>query len=120
MNTNELLASWSALSLEEIEARLEAGADEEAAEQLFGTDEMAEMRSLMEEPQARGLREAVVLLPGFMGSLLSSIRGVTTLLWINPAIFLRGQSSYLELNQDGTRDGSPQIDGVPISVENFR
>lgn len=117
MNTNDLLASWSALSLEEIEARLEAGTDEEAAEQLLGTDEMAEIRSLMEEPQARGLREAVVLLPGFMGSLLSSIRGVTTLLWINPAIFLKGQSSYLELNQDGTRDGSPEIDTVPIAIE---
>lgn len=43
MNTNELLASWSALSLEEIEARLEAGIDEEAAKQLFGTDEVAAM-----------------------------------------------------------------------------
>jgi pimeloyl-ACP methyl ester carboxylesterase len=58
-----------------------------------------------------------VLLPGILGSLLSSIRGVTTLLWINPAIFLKGQSSYLELNQDGTRDGSPNIEAVPVSLE---
>ena len=117
MNTNDLLTSWSALSFEEIEARLEAGTDEETAEQLLGTDEMAEIRALMEEPEARGLREAVVLLPGFMGSLLSSIRGVTTLLWINHAIFLRGQSSYLELNEDGTRDLSPQVEAVPIGIE---
>jgi pimeloyl-ACP methyl ester carboxylesterase len=117
VNTNDLLTSWSALSFEEIEARLEAGTDEETAEQLLGTDEMAEIRALMEEPEARGLREAVVLLPGFMGSLLSSIRGVTTLLWINPAIFLRGQSSYLELNEDGTRDFSPQVEAVPIGIE---
>ena len=117
MNTNDLLTSWSALSFEEIEARLEAGTDEETAEQLLGTDEMAEIRALMEEPEARGLREAVVLLPGFMGSLLSSIRGVTTLLWINTAIFLRGQSSYLELNEDGTRDFSPQVEAVPIGIE---
>ncbi|MFQ5859914.1 MAG: hypothetical protein ACE5LU_30325, partial [Anaerolineae bacterium] len=117
MNTTDLLASWSTLSLEEIEAKLEAGTDEGTAEQLFGADEMAEMRALMEEPQARGLREAVVLLPGFMGSLLSSIRGVTTLLWINPAIFLKGQSSYLELNQDGTRDFSAHIEAAPIGIE---
>ncbi len=75
------------------------------------------MRTLMATPRTRGLREAVVLLPGIMGSLLSSIRGVTTLLWINPAIFLNGQSSYLELNPDGTRDGSPNIEAVPISLE---
>jgi pimeloyl-ACP methyl ester carboxylesterase len=117
MNTNELLTGWSTLSLEEIEARLASGADDEAAEQLFGADEVAEMRSLTEAPQARGLREAVVLLPGCMGSLLRSIRGVTKLLWINPAIFLRGQCGYLELNQDGTGDASPYVDCVPFSLE---
>lgn len=117
MNTNELLASWAALSLEEIEARLEAGTDEPVAEQLFGADEVAEIREWMEEPQARGLREAVVLIPGFMGSLLSSIRGVTTLLWINPLLFLRGQSRYLELDPQGTQDASPEIDAVPIAIE---
>jgi pimeloyl-ACP methyl ester carboxylesterase len=126
MNTNDLLASWSALSLEEIEARLEAGVDDEAGERLLGAEEMAEMRALVEEPhlrglmaapQAGGLREAVVLLPGLMGSLLSSIRGVTKLLWINPAIFLKGQSSHLELAADGTRDRAPEIEGVPFAVE---
>jgi pimeloyl-ACP methyl ester carboxylesterase len=117
MNTNELLTGWSTLSLEEIEARLASGADDEGAEQLFGADEVAEMRSLTEAPQVRGLREAVVLLPGCMGSLLRSIRGVTTLLWINPAIFLKGQCGYLELNQDGTGDASPYVDCVPFSLE---
>jgi pimeloyl-ACP methyl ester carboxylesterase len=117
MNTNELLASWSALSVEEIEARLESGTDEESAEQLFGTEEMAEMRSLMKQPGTRGLREPVVLLPGLMGSLLTSIRGVTTLLWINPALFLQGRSSYLELDEDGSRDREPQVEAVPLAVE---
>lgn len=117
MNTSDLLTGWSSLSLEEIEARLKSGIDDEAAEQLFGADELAEMRTLAEAPQARALREAVVLLPGCMGSLLRSIRGVTTLLWINPALFLKGQCSYLELNQDGTGDARPYIDAVPFSLE---
>lgn len=117
MNTNDLLTGWATLSLEEIEARLEAGTDEDAAEQLFGADEMAEIRALLEEPQSRGLREAVVLLPGLMGSLLSSVRGVTTLLWINPLLFLRGQSHYLELGPEGTRDASPEVEAVPIAIE---
>ncbi len=42
---------------------------------------------------------------------------MTALLWINPTIFLKGQSSFLELNQDGTRDFNPQIEGVPIGIE---
>ncbi len=117
MNTNDLLTAWSMMSLEEIETRLESGIDDAAAEQFFGAKEMAEMQSLSREPQARGLREAVVLLPGVMGSLLSSIRGVTTLLWINPLLFLRGQSSYLELNDAGTHDRVPAVDAVPIGLE---
>jgi pimeloyl-ACP methyl ester carboxylesterase len=117
MNTNELLASWSALSIEEIESRLEAGADQDAAEQLFGAQEMTDMQELIKQPRPRGLREAVVLLPGFMGSLLTSIRGLTTFLWINPAIFLNGQSSHLELNPTGTGDRDPEIESVPFSLE---
>lgn len=117
MNTNDLLASWSMMSLEEIEARLETGADVDTAEQFFGADEMAEMQALSREPQARGLREAVVLLPGVMGSLLTSIRGVTTLLWINPLLFLKGNSSYLELNEAGTHDLVPAIDTAPLALE---
>ena len=88
MNTQDLLASWSSLSFAEIEARLEAGENEEVVEQLFGSNEVAEMRTLMATPRTLSQRQAVVLLPGLMGSLMSSIRGVTTLLWINPAIFL--------------------------------
>jgi pimeloyl-ACP methyl ester carboxylesterase len=75
------------------------------------------MQTTLELPPAQGARKAVVLLPGIMGSLLSSIRGVTTLLWINPILFLKGQAGYLELNADGTRDGSPEIEAVPIGIE---
>lgn len=117
MNTNNLLNSWSTLSLEEIESQLEERADEGTAEQLFGAEEVAEMRAIVKEPRTRGLREAVVLLPGFMGSLLSSIRGVTTLLWINPLIFINGHTSYLELHESGTRDRNPEIEAAPIGVE---
>ena len=117
MDTTDLLASWSSLSLQEIENRLEAGTDIEAAEQLFGAEEVSEMQGLLQRPRVRGLREAIVLLPGIMGSLLSSIRGVTTLLWINPILFLKGQSAYLELNEDGSSDRRPEIDAVAIALE---
>lgn len=132
MNTNELLMEWSSLSLEEIEARLQAAArpDEgarglapasagaqDAVDQMFGPEEAEELRALASGPQARGLRPAVVLLPGIMGSQLTSIRGVTKLLWINPMLFLRGESSYLELDENGTADRHPEIEAVATAVE---
>jgi pimeloyl-ACP methyl ester carboxylesterase len=116
VNTNDLLTQWSNLSLDEIEARLVSGQDAEAAAQLLGADSVASMSAPVSFGPP-GPREAVVLLPGIMGSLLSSIRGVTTVLWINPAIFLRGQSNYLELNSDGSADYNPAIETVPVGIE---
>ena len=117
MTSMDLLAKWSILSLEDIESEIEAGGDEGSMEQLFGAEETDEFRSIVAAPRTRGLREAVVLLPGFMGSLLTSIHGVTTLLWINPLLFLRGQTDYLKLNHAGTGDANPNIDTVPLATE---
>lgn len=117
MNTTDLLNRWSTLSLDEIQQELDAGKDLMAAEQLFGADAVAAMRSGDETRGFSGPREAVVLLPGLMGSLLSSVRGVISSLWLNPALFLKGESRYLELNQDGSADGSPNILTVPTGCE---
>lgn len=117
MDTTELLSHWSNLSLDEIQAELEAGQNLVAAEQLLGTDEVASLRAVEETRGGTGEREAVVLLPGLMGSLLASVRGVITGLWLNPGLFLKGQSQYLELNADGTTDGSPNILATPTGLE---
>lgn len=133
MNTNELLMEWSSLSLEEIEARLQAAAGpaggddfglasaspgaQDAVDHMFGPEEAAELRALAAQPAARGLRPAVVLLPGIMGSQLTSVRGVTKLLWINPMLFVKGESSYLELNDDGSADRHPEIEAVATAIE---
>ncbi len=117
MNTSDLLANWSVLSLDQVETRLQAGDDTEALTQLFGAEEVDELLDMADQPRVRGAQEAVVLLPGIMGSLLHSIRGVTTLLWINPLLFLQGKSAYLELNEDGTGDCSPSVETVPLALE---
>ncbi|MGD8398207.1 MAG: hypothetical protein PVG11_05070 [Anaerolineae bacterium] len=122
MDTNDLLTQWSTLSLDEIEARLASGEESGAVDQLFGPEEAEALRSLATTPAAEMTRravrrEAVVLLPGVMGSLLSSVRGVTKLLWINPMLFVRGESSYLELTADGERDLHPEVDVVPTALE---
>ena len=119
MNTTDLLTTWSTLSLDEIAARLASGQDAAAAEQLFGPETAGELVAAAPLPATRstGPRERVVLLPGIMGSLLASIRGVTTLLWINPAIFLQGNANYLELNAEGAADLNPAIEAVPVGIE---
>lgn len=117
MDTTELLARWSTMSLEEIEAELQAEESQASAEQLLGSEEVAAIRDVETRRAPAGPREAVVLLPGLMGSLLTSIRGLTSLLWINPKLILEGNSRYLELNQAGTSDGSPMVHAVPLSLE---
>lgn len=119
-NTNDLLTTWSTLALDEIAARLESGQDAAAAEQLFGAETAAELVATAPVPATRGPlgeRERVVLLPGIMGSLLASIRGITTSLWINPTIFLEGHANYLELDETGATDANPAIEAVPVGIE---
>ncbi len=119
MSTTDLLTRWSTLSLSQIEQELAEGANVETLARLFGEAELAEMQTVATSRSVRSpsQREAVVFLPGLMGSLLSSVRGVTSLLWINPAIFLEGQSHFLELNRAGTADGSPLIYSIPFATE---
>lgn len=117
MDTTELLARWSTMSLKEIEAELQARENEAAAEQLLGSQEVSEIRDVQTRRAPAGPPEAVILLPGLMGSLLTSIRGVTSLLWLNPVLIMEGNSRYLDLNHDGTSDGSPLVHAVPLSLE---
>lgn len=117
MSTTDLLNRWSVLSLEEIQEELDAGQSILAAQQLFGANEVAAMRADDAPRRAGHTRQAVVLLPGLMGSLLASVRGVITSLWLNPSLMLKGQSRFLELNQDGTADGSPNILTVATGAE---
>ncbi len=124
MNTTDLLNQWSTLSLVEIEAQLESYEEAEAARKLYGAAEVQKMRgqssrspAVAPAPRAAAPNEPVVLLPGIMGSLLSSIRGVTDLLWINPAVFLQGRANLLDMNQDGTGDEDPSVEITPVSIE---
>ena len=90
MNTIDLYTRWSSVSLDDIEAELQAGDTLPTAAHLFGTDEVAQMIETQGKRGVTGPRKAVVLLPGLMGSLLTSIRGTTTPLWLNPTLILKG------------------------------
>ncbi len=66
MNTIDLYTRWSSVSLDDIEAELQAGDTLPAAEQLFGTDEVARMIETQGKRSVTGPRKAVVLLPGLI------------------------------------------------------
>jgi pimeloyl-ACP methyl ester carboxylesterase len=117
MNTMDVLNRWSMLSLDQIEEELTSKDGESAAAELLGEGQYEELCAITAEPETREKREAVVLLPGFMGSLLASIRGVTTLVWINPLLFVQGKTSYLEMDEAGQGDARPDIEIVPVGAE---
>src|SRR5450759_5375 len=113
MNNNEVLQNLSSLSFEEIEKRLASGTDNLNLEQLMGAEKVQKIRKVAtrrrDELVAPG-GDMVVLLPGIMGSLLLSVRGVTDFLWINPLLFLNGHANYLEVS-------NANIECAPFSLE---
>lgn len=117
MDTNDLLLRWSHMTLDQIEDEIRTGKDLDSITQLFGAETVAEIQSVSFAPPQSGPREAVVVLPGVMGSLLSSVRGVTALVWINPLVFLQGNARYLRLSEDFTHDGCPEVEIVATSLE---
>jgi len=84
---------------------------------ILGNRNAAEVRALLDEPANRDANIATVLLPGVMGSLLASTRGISTTIWFNPTILLDGQINLLELDGNGERDRSPDVDIVPVGIE---
>ena len=84
---------------------------------ILGEREADELRALLGGPPADGKRVPTVLLPGLMGSLLASIRGIGTMLWFNPTLIADGHINLLDLNDAGTGDRSPDVEIVPVGIE---
>ncbi len=112
-----LIQSWSSLDLDEIEERLKR--DDAEMLRFFGPEEVDEMRSLLQTPRRAipGIRPAVVILPGIMGSLLQSIRGMIDLLWVNPLAILRGKMNLLEMDEAGENDAYPRVHITSTGIE---
>ena len=117
MSNLDILQRIAIQSIDEIEQQLAENPKELQLNKLVGKKEADQLAESARAPKARGPREAVVLLPGIMGSLLFSIRGVTTMLWINPLLFLNGQGTFLKAGPGGSGVGSPEVDCVAFSLE---
>lgn len=118
-------ANWLTSQLQWMPAEVVQKASEMAAtrgserllELLLGNREAEEVRALLEREPVEGPRPAAVLLPGIMGSLLASIRGISTLLWYAPRIILDGHLNLLDLDAQGENDRSPDVEIVPVGIE---
>jgi len=110
------LRHWSRTLVEDVSSSLPSWI-EDVLDRSWGEEEKEEILELANRDQVQGPREAVVFLPGVMGSLLASIRGINSSLWISPSVFLRGRANLLELNHDGTGDRYPQVEVVPVGIE---
>jgi len=81
--------------------------------------EMEEAHALLDRPTGTEPPLSSILLPGIMGSLLGSIRGLSSLVWLNPSVILDGKLNLLELADDGETDRSPYVEIVPMGIEKF-
>jgi pimeloyl-ACP methyl ester carboxylesterase len=83
----------------------------------MGTRESANLRALLDSPAETDQRNATILVPGILGSLLASTRGVSAILWVNSTLLLSGYLNLLDLAEDGESDASPDVDIVPFGIE---
>ncbi len=84
---------------------------------VFEGRESAHVRALLQMPQEGTARRNTILIPGLLGSLLASTRGLSAMLWFNPAILMDGHLNLMDLAADGRSDRSPDVDISPVGIE---
>jgi len=115
------LTNWLLSQLEMMPAHMLAKSSRRAygrlLDQIMGAREVQDLRALLDRPSSEAPRVATVLMPGIMGSLLASVRGISALLWVSPTVILNGHINLLNLNGEGTADRSPDVEIVPVGIE---
>lgn len=112
-----LLGQMESLPIELLRVDRLGGAPLRLLDAIYGEKEAEEVRALLNRPRNGGERPRVVLLPGLMGSLLASVRGISAMLWVNPAVITNGHINLLDLSDDGRSDRSPDVEIVPVGIE---
>lgn len=112
-----LLAQLEMMPLSLLRQGAESRTPSRLVEVLLGEREAAEVRALLSRPPGDQPRTATVLIPGIMGSLLASVRGIGALIWLNPEVIANGHINLLDLDDDGRADRSPDVDIMPVGIE---
>jgi pimeloyl-ACP methyl ester carboxylesterase len=84
---------------------------------IFEGRESAHVRALFDMPDRGGSRRSTILVPGLLGSLLASTRGLSAMLWFNPMVLMDGHVNLMDLAEDGRSDRSPDVDITPVGIE---
>ncbi len=122
MRLGTALVSWilgqmESLPIELLRVDRLGGAPMRILDAVYGEQEAEEVRALLNRPADGGQRPNTVLLPGLMGSLLASIRGISAMIWVNPTVIIDGHINLLDLSDDGQRDRSPDVEIMPVGIE---
>lgn len=112
-----LLSQLEMMPLSLLRQGVELRAPSRLVDMLLGEREAAEVRALLAQPTGDQPRTATVLIPGIMGSLLASVRGICALIWLNPEVIANGHINLLDLDDEGRADRSPDVDIVPVGIE---
>lgn len=112
-----ILGQMESLPIELLRVDRLGGAPLRVLDMVYGEQEAEEVRALLNRPADGGLRANTVLLPGLMGSLLASVRGISAMLWVNPTVITDGHINLLDLSEDGRHDRSPDVEIVPVGIE---
>ena len=112
-----ILGQMESLPIELLRLDRFGGAPMRILDAVYGEQEAEEVRALLNRPTDAGRSPNTVLLPGLMGSLLASVRGISAMLWVNPTVITDGQINLLDLSDDGRHDRSPDVEIVPVGIE---
>jgi len=114
------LGEWLADQLEsmpmDVLRSLAPGAENWLA-RIFGAQEADEVRALLTGPSRGDSGPRTVFLPGMMGSLLASVRGISGMLWFSGPVVMNGRLNLLDLSDDGAADRWPEVEIVPVGIE---
>ncbi len=112
-----LLSQLEMMPLTLLRQGAELRASSRLVDMILGEREAAEVRALLARPLGDQPRAATVLIPGIMGSLLASVRGIGALIWLNPEVIANGHINLLDLDDDGRADRSPDVEIMPVGIE---
>lgn len=112
-----MLSQIETLPVHHLSRGLELAQRGQLIDRFMSEREAAEIRALLNRPPSDHPHSATVLIPGIMGSLLASIRGISAILWPNAQILLDGHLNLLDLGADGVSDLCPDVEIVPLGIE---
>ncbi|MBN1427921.1 MAG: alpha/beta hydrolase [Anaerolineae bacterium] len=109
-NKTEDLVKLIRVSEDELQTYIRQDVPDRAMETFFGRHAATVRLYASVDPIARKRGDSIIiLLPGFMGSVLENVGEDAEVLWLNPIAFLKGHLNRLDMTEDGQANAAPGI-----------